>query len=90
MPEDGPFGDTRLDARLLAISAALFVNSPDGGCVESVFTLATQSFFLVVLRLVFGITAPGDFNLPFMGCVNLVSDVCINEFRLAKENAYQR
>jgi hypothetical protein len=42
------------------------------------------------LRLVFGITAPGDFNLPFMGCVNLVSDVCINEFRLAKENAYQR
>src|SRR5579862_9886984 len=33
---------------LRAIVAALFVNSPDGGCVESVFTFATHLFPLFV------------------------------------------
>jgi hypothetical protein len=38
MPDPGPFGDTFFDAKLLAMVAASFVNSPSGGCVESVFT----------------------------------------------------
>jgi len=42
MPEAGPFGDTRFDARLLAIVAASVVKSPAGGCVESLVTDATQ------------------------------------------------
>ena len=52
MPELGPFGETFLEARVRAIVEALLVNSPGGGCVESVFTLATHLFvvFLVALR----------------------------------------
>jgi len=45
MPDPGPFGETRLEASVRAIVAALFVNNPAGGWVESVFTLATQRFF---------------------------------------------
>jgi len=44
IPEEGPFGDTFFDASSRAIVAALFVNSPFSGCVESVFTFATQRF----------------------------------------------
>src|ERR1700741_2870551 len=41
-PDAGPFGETFLEASLRAIVAALLVNNPDGGCVESVFTLDTH------------------------------------------------
>jgi hypothetical protein len=44
MPDPGPFGETRFDARAFAITAGLFVNNPLGGCVESVFTLLTHRF----------------------------------------------
>jgi len=44
MPDPGPFGETRVEAKLLAIVAALLVNKPSGGCVESVFTFATHLF----------------------------------------------
>jgi len=36
IPELGPLGETFFDARLRAISGALFLNKPSGGCVESV------------------------------------------------------
>lgn len=42
IPEAGPFGDTFFEARARAISGALFVNNPCGGCVESVFTFRTH------------------------------------------------
>ena len=45
MPDPGPLGETLLDASSLAIVAALFVNSPARGCVESGVTLATHRFF---------------------------------------------
>jgi hypothetical protein len=44
MPEPGPLGDTFFEANVRAIVLALFVNNPSGGCVESVFTLATHFF----------------------------------------------
>jgi hypothetical protein len=43
-PDPGPFGETFLEARVRAMVAALFVNNPDGGCVESVLTLDTHLF----------------------------------------------
>ena len=42
MPEVGPFGDTFLDASVLAIVDALLLKSPGGGLVQSVFTFATH------------------------------------------------
>jgi hypothetical protein len=42
MPDAGPFGETRFEARVRAIVAASLVNNPAGGWVESVLTLATQ------------------------------------------------
>ena len=45
MPEPGPFGETFFEARLRAISGALFVNRSFGGWVESVVTLRTQRLF---------------------------------------------
>ena len=42
-PEVGPLGDTLFDASVFAIVEAFFVNSPSGGRVESVLTLATHS-----------------------------------------------
>ena len=51
-PELGPFGDTLFDASVFAMVEAFFVNSPAGGCVESVLTLAIHSFgFRRVLAL---------------------------------------
>jgi len=47
MPDAGPLGETRFDASVRAIVPASFVKSPLGGCVESVFTLATHCFFPV-------------------------------------------
>jgi hypothetical protein len=44
IPEPMPFGETSFEARVRAIVAALLVNNPEGGCVESVFTLATHRF----------------------------------------------
>jgi len=41
-PEAGPFGDTFLEARERAMVGALFVNSPGGGLVDTVFTFATH------------------------------------------------
>jgi len=43
-PDPGPFGETFLEARVRAMIAALFVNNPAGGCVESVLTLDTHLF----------------------------------------------
>jgi hypothetical protein len=43
-PEPGPSGETLGDASVRAIVAALFVNKPDGGCVESVLTFETHRF----------------------------------------------
>ena len=40
IPEPGPFGDTFLEANVLAITKALFLNNPGGGRVESVSTFA--------------------------------------------------
>jgi hypothetical protein len=55
-PEAGPLGETFFDARFFAIVVALLVNSPAGGCVESVLTLATHRLgdraFLVWLAMV--------------------------------------
>ncbi|MGA8538559.1 MAG: hypothetical protein WB566_03625, partial [Terriglobales bacterium] len=51
IPDSGPLGETFPDASVRAIVTALFVNSPGGGCVESVVTVATQRFlfrFIVV------------------------------------------
>jgi hypothetical protein len=53
MPELGPLGETFFEARALAIVVALFVNNPAGGCVESVFTLATHLSFFVFPVFVF-------------------------------------
>jgi hypothetical protein len=46
IPEAGPLGETRFDARVRAMVAAFFVNRPVGGRVESVLTCDTQRFFL--------------------------------------------
>jgi hypothetical protein len=42
IPDCGPFGETLLEARVLAIVEAPLVNRPRGGCVESVLTFATH------------------------------------------------
>ena len=47
MPEPRPLGETFLDASVRAIVSALLVNSPAGGCVESVFTFETHRFPLL-------------------------------------------
>jgi len=52
IPDPGPLGETLGEASESAIVAASFVKSPFGGCVESVFTLASQRF-LVCGRLDF-------------------------------------
>ncbi len=44
IPEPTPLGETSFEARVRAMVAALFVNNPGGGCVESVFTVATHRF----------------------------------------------
>jgi hypothetical protein len=46
IPDCGPFGETLLEARTLAIVAAFFLNRPGGGCVESVVTDRTHLFLL--------------------------------------------
>jgi len=46
IPDDGPFGETFFEAKLFAITSAFLVKSPSGGCVESVFTVATHFRFL--------------------------------------------
>jgi hypothetical protein len=51
MPEPGPFGETFFDDSTRAMVGALLVNSPAGGCVESVLTLETHRFvFLGVIH----------------------------------------
>jgi hypothetical protein len=49
IPEPGPFGDTFLDARVRAIVGALFLNSPAGGYVDSVFTLPDHRLAPLIL-----------------------------------------
>jgi hypothetical protein len=49
-PEPGPFGETLFEAKALAIALALLVNNPRGGWVESVFTFAIQSVFLILVE----------------------------------------
>jgi|KBSMisStandDraft_5_1062788.scaffolds.fasta_scaffold1509403_1 hypothetical protein len=46
IPDCGPFGETLLEARTLAIVAAFFLNRPGGGCVESVVTDRAHLFLL--------------------------------------------
>ena len=49
-PDPGPLGETFFDARVRAITAAFFVKSPLGGCVESVVTFADHRLpFLVAM-----------------------------------------
>jgi hypothetical protein len=45
MPDPTPLGETLFDASVRAIVGALLVNSPWGGCVDSVVTFATHRFF---------------------------------------------
>lgn len=45
IPDCGPFGETLLEASEAAIFGALSLNSPFGGCVESVFTVLTHLLF---------------------------------------------
>jgi hypothetical protein len=45
MPDAGPFGETRFETKAFAMVAALFVNKPFSGCVESVVTVATHRRF---------------------------------------------
>ena len=45
IPDCGPFGETVLEASEAAIFFALFLNSPFGGCVESVLTVLTHLLF---------------------------------------------
>ena len=45
IPDCGPFGETLLEASEAAIFFALLLNSPFGGCVESVFTVLTHLLF---------------------------------------------
>jgi hypothetical protein len=51
IPELGPFGDTDLEAKVRAMVAALFVNRPGGGYVETVLTPAIH-FFVLFLAMV--------------------------------------
>jgi len=46
IPDCGPFGETLLEAKTLAIVAAFLLNRPGGGCVESVVTDRTHLFLL--------------------------------------------
>ena len=52
IPDWTPFGDTFLDASDLAIVEALLLNRSLGGCVESVLTLATHLFLLLLVLLI--------------------------------------
>jgi len=49
MPDAGPLSETFFEARLRAMTGAVLVNKPGGGCVESVVTFLTQRFFAGVL-----------------------------------------
>jgi hypothetical protein len=51
MPDAGPLGETFFDARVRAIVAASFLNSPSGGCVASevAVTSADQRRFVPLL-----------------------------------------
>lgn len=51
MPDCGPFGETFLEARDLAIVDASLVNNPGGGNVETVLTCAIHLSFLFVFFL---------------------------------------
>lgn len=50
IPEDGPLGDTFFEAKLRAIVAASFLNSPSPGYVDSVVTPADHFRFPCELR----------------------------------------
>src|SRR5215831_11033345 len=50
MPDRGPLGETFLQARVLAIVTALFLNSPEGRWVESVVTVATHRLPVFLAR----------------------------------------
>jgi hypothetical protein len=58
MPDCGPLGETFFEANVRAMVGAFFVKSPAGGCVESVFTRATQRW----LRLRFK-GSPGVYGI---------------------------
>jgi len=47
-PETGPLGETLFDASVRAMAGAGFVNSPAGGCVESVVTVDIHRLFFRV------------------------------------------
>jgi hypothetical protein len=69
IPDCGPLGETFRDAKVLAMVGALLVNSPRGGRVENVFTLATH-----VLRLRRAITRSSAFTHCHrweLGCLDM-------------------
>ena len=72
IPETGPFGETFFDANVRAIVLASLVNSPFGGCVESVFTSATHRFFCVL-----AMETPEDCNLIWWPLNLFCSNPCV-------------
>ena len=52
IPDEAPFGDTFFDANVLAMVAALLLNSPAGGWVESVLTFADHFFCVAFLAII--------------------------------------
>ena len=84
MPEPGPLGDTFVEARLRAMVAALLVNKPAGGWVESVCTLAThlrfEVPFLVMLSVycLGGFSVIGGFSEDF-SCPELLPELHVSE-----------
>jgi hypothetical protein len=53
IPDPGPFGETFLEAKVFAIVAALLLNKPAGGWVESVSTLPDHFWGLDLLAISF-------------------------------------
>lgn len=64
IPEPGPFGETFLDARELAIVFASFVKSPGGGKVETVFTCPDHRFVFLSEFLFEAFAERGMINSP--------------------------
>lgn len=60
-PDPGPLGDTFFDDSVRTIVVALFVKSPEGGCVESVFTFEIHRF---VFRFAMSVPFP-NYSLAF-------------------------
>jgi len=60
MPDAGPLGETFFDAKAAAIADALLANSPSGGLVELVVTLALHFFLVAGME-----TSPSGVHLDY-------------------------